>query len=160
MDEHRVCHTERNKSEREKQILYDRNKWSEMKVAQLCLTLCDPMNYTVHGILQARILEWVAYLFSRGSSQPRNRTQVSLIAGRFFTSWVTREVPFSHASHKLSVPIFLRYWNFLLILFTGFPAVFLINLFLLPIGFSVFYPHLSTFFLLFILFGRISFLYL
>jgi len=62
-----------------------------VKVAQSCLTLCDPMNYTVHGILQVRILEWVVYLFSRGSSQPRDWTQVSLIAGRFFTSWATRE---------------------------------------------------------------------
>ena len=43
----------------------------EVKVAQLCLTLCDPMDYTVHGILQPRILEWVAFPFSRGSSQPR-----------------------------------------------------------------------------------------
>ena len=61
------------------------------EVAQLCLTLCDPVDYTVHGILQARILEWVAVPFSRGSSQPRDRTQVSHIAGRFFTSWATRE---------------------------------------------------------------------
>ena len=44
-----------------------------------------------HGILQARMLEWVAFLFSRGSSQPRGRIQVSHIAGRFFTSWATRE---------------------------------------------------------------------
>ena len=44
----------------------------EVKVAQLYLTLCDPMNYTVHGILQARILEWVAFPFSRESSQPRD----------------------------------------------------------------------------------------
>ena len=44
-----------------------------------------PMDYTVHGILQARILEWVAFHFSRGSSQPRDRTQVSHIAGGFFT---------------------------------------------------------------------------
>ena len=58
----------------------------KVKVAQSCLTLCDPMNYSVHGILQARIPEWVAYPFYRGSSQPRDRTQVSLIAGRFFTS--------------------------------------------------------------------------
>ena len=43
-----------------------------MKVVQLCLTLCDPMDYIVHEILQARILEWVAVLFSRGSSQPRD----------------------------------------------------------------------------------------
>ena len=43
-----------------------------MKVAQLCLTLCDPMDCTVHAILQARILEWVAVPFSRGSSEPRS----------------------------------------------------------------------------------------
>ena len=53
---------------------------------QLCVTLRDPMDYTVHGILQARILEWVDFPFSRESSQPRDRTQVSHIAGRFFTS--------------------------------------------------------------------------
>ena len=57
-----------------------------VKVAQLCLTLCGPMNYTVHGILQARILEWVAFPFSRGSSQPRDQTQVSQIVEGFFTS--------------------------------------------------------------------------
>ena len=65
----------------------------KVKVAQSCLTLCDPIDYTVHGILQARILEWVAVPFSKGSSQPRDRTQVSHIAGRFFTSWATREAP-------------------------------------------------------------------
>ena len=53
-----------------------------MKVTQLCLTLCDPMDYTVHRILQARILEWIAVPFSRGFSH----TQVSCIAGSFFTS--------------------------------------------------------------------------
>ena len=63
----------------------------KVKVAQSCLILCDPMDYTAHGILQARILEWVAFPFSRGSSQPRDRTQVSRIAGGFFTSWATRE---------------------------------------------------------------------
>ena len=62
-----------------------------VKVAQMCLTLCDPMAYTVHGILQARILEWVAFPFSRGSSQPTDQTQVSHIAGGFFTSLATRE---------------------------------------------------------------------
>ena len=55
-----------------------------MKVIQLCLTLCDPMDYIVHGILQARILEWEAFPFSRGSSQPRDQTQISRVAGRFF----------------------------------------------------------------------------
>ena len=57
---------------------------------QSCPTLCNPMDYTVYRILQARTLEWAAFPFSRGSSQPRDRTQVSHIAGRFFTSWVTR----------------------------------------------------------------------
>ena len=54
------------------------------KVAQSCLTLCNPMDYTVNGILQARRLEWDS--FSGGSSQPRDQTQVSCIAGGFFTS--------------------------------------------------------------------------
>ena len=48
------------------------NRSSEVKVAQSCPTLCDPVDYTVHGILQARILDWVAYPFSSGSSRPRN----------------------------------------------------------------------------------------
>ena len=66
----------------------------EMKVkvlvTQLCPTLCDSMDYSppgssVHGILQPRMVEWVAIPFSRGSSQPRDQTQVSHIVGRFFT---------------------------------------------------------------------------
>ena len=63
----------------------------KVKVAYSCPTLCNPIEYTVHGILQARILEWVAISFSRGSSQPRDRTQVSCIVDRFFTSWATRK---------------------------------------------------------------------
>ena len=55
-------------------------KSSEAKVTQSCQTLCDPMGYIVHGILQARILEWVAFPCSRGSSQPRDWTQVSRTA--------------------------------------------------------------------------------
>ena len=62
-----------------------------MKVAQSCLTLGNPMNYIVRGILQARILEWVVFSFFRGSSQPRDQTQVSRIAGGFFTIWATRK---------------------------------------------------------------------
>ena len=58
----------------------------KVKVAQSSPTLCNPIEYTVHGILQARILEWVAFPFSKESSQPRDRTQVSHIAGGFFTS--------------------------------------------------------------------------
>ena len=59
-------------------------------VTQLCLALCDPTDYSlpgfsVRGTLQARILEWIAILFSRGTSQPRDRTLVSCITGRFFT---------------------------------------------------------------------------
>ena len=56
----------------------------KVKVAYLGLTLCNPMDYT--GILQARILAWVAVPVSRGSSQPRNRTGVFCITGGFFTS--------------------------------------------------------------------------
>ena len=67
-------------------------KWKvKVKVTQSCLTLCDPMDYLVHGILQVRILGWVAFPFSRGSSQPKDWTQVSRILGRFFTSWATSE---------------------------------------------------------------------
>ena len=58
----------------------------QVKVTQSCLTLCNPMACTVHGILQARILEWVAFPFSKGSSQPRNQTGVLCIAGGFFTN--------------------------------------------------------------------------
>ena len=88
------------------QLIYARN-WLyllsmkvKVKVSQSYLTLCNPMNYTVHGILQARILEWVAFPFSRGSSQPRDRTQVSHIAGGFFTSWVTREALYCKKKKK------------------------------------------------------------
>ena len=67
------------------------------EVAQLCLTLCDPMDCSlpgssVHGIFQVRVLEWVAISFSRESSQPKDRTWVSHVAGRHFTIWATREV--------------------------------------------------------------------
>ena len=68
-----------------------------MFVPQSCLTLSNPMDCSlpgssVHQVSQARILEWVAIPFSRGSSQPRDRTGVSCIAGGFFTVWATREV--------------------------------------------------------------------
>ena len=71
------------------------------EVAQLCPTLCDPMDYSpqgssVHGIFQARILEWVDMPSSRGSSRPRDRTLVSRIVGRHFTAWATREDPISY----------------------------------------------------------------
>ena len=68
----------------------------KVKVAQLCPALCNPMDRSlpgssVHGILQARILEWVAIPFSEGSSRSRDQAQVSHIAGRFFTNWTIRE---------------------------------------------------------------------
>ena len=62
-----------------------------MKVPQLCLTLCDSMYYTVHGILQARMLERVVFPFSRRPSKTRDRTQVSHITDGFFTIWAQRE---------------------------------------------------------------------
>ena len=116
-------------------------KEKKVKVTQSCLTLCNPINYTVHGILQARILEWVALPFSRGSSEPRDRIQVShitvdslpaepqwkpkntgmshlsffqrssqprnqtgasCIAGGFFTNWVIREPTNFHMVFKVS----------------------------------------------------------
>ena len=66
------------------------------QLLQLCPTLCSPMDYSlpgssVHGIFQARVLEWIAISFSRGSSRPRDRTRVSLIVDRCFTIWATRE---------------------------------------------------------------------
>ena len=69
---------------------------SSMVWTQSCPTLREPRDCSswgsfVHGILQARVWEWVAIPFSRGSSQPRDWTWVSCIAGRFFTIWATRE---------------------------------------------------------------------
>ena len=73
----------------------------KMKVAQSCLTLYNPMDCINHGILQARILEWVAYPFSSQSSQPRNWTGVSCISGGFFTNWTIREAWSSQLINKL-----------------------------------------------------------
>ena len=92
-----------NSSKKQIQFISPKGKRSELKLKVLskkhCLKfkwkslshvqLCDPMDYTVHGILQARILERVTFPFSRGSLQPRDRTQVSCMAGRIFTSWAT-----------------------------------------------------------------------
>ena len=70
--------------------------WLLLEVAQSCLTLCNPMDcslpgFSIHGIFQARVLEWVATPFSWGSSQPRDQTRVSCTVGRRFTLWATRE---------------------------------------------------------------------
>ena len=106
MDGSRESHTEWSKSDRDGEISYDiphiwtlkRNDTdeSESEVTQSCPTLsgpmdCSPPGSSVHGIFQARILEWVAISFSRGSSQSRDWTQVSCIAGRCFNLWATRE---------------------------------------------------------------------
>ena len=85
------------KVHKNKDITYYERKWKvKVLVAQLCPTLCNPMNCSppgpsVYGILQAKILEWVAVPFSRGSSWPRDQIWVSCIAGKFFTVWATRE---------------------------------------------------------------------
>ena len=70
-------------------------KWRS-EVSQSCPTLCDPMGcslpgFSIHGIFQARVLEWLAISFSRGSSRPRDWTQVSRIGGRRFNLWATRK---------------------------------------------------------------------
>ena len=79
-------------------------KKMKLLVIQSGLTLCDPMDYSlpgssVHWIFQARILDYVAILFSRGSSWPRDQKWVSCIAGRFFTTWATREAHLSINFH-------------------------------------------------------------
>ena len=98
--------------------MYRKKNIYKVLVAQLCPALCDPMDCSlpdssVHGIFQTRILEWVAISFSRGSSQPRDWTWVSCIAGRLFTIWATRETwTMINAAKYLclisfSVPLFL-----------------------------------------------------
>jgi len=78
----------------------------KVKVADLCWVLCNPMDCilpgsSVHGILQARILEWVAISFSKRSSRSKKWTWVSCTAGKFITVWATREAPFS-SHHSLT----------------------------------------------------------
>ena len=77
------------------------------EVAQLCPTLCNPMDCSppgssIHGVFQARVLEWIAISFSRGSSWPRDWTRVSCIAGRRCTIWATREALRGGNGHKAS----------------------------------------------------------
>ena len=74
--DHQVCAQEQESAELDS---------VNVKGAQSCPTLCDPMVHPVHGILQARMLEWGAFPFSRGSSQPRDQAQVSRFAGGFFS---------------------------------------------------------------------------
>ena len=78
----------------------------KVKVTQSCPTVRDPMDYIVHGIFQARLLELVAYPFSSRSSQPRNQTGVSCIAGEFFTNWAIRE------AHEFCVDLYILFcWS-------------------------------------------------
>jgi len=80
---------------------------------------CSPLGSSVHGTLQARILEWVAIPFSKGSSWSRYQTWVSCIAGRFFTVWVTREACICHLAYLTSMQVhhekcwarWIRIWN-------------------------------------------------
>ena len=95
--------------------------WSlkvKSEVAQSCPTLCDPVDcdllgFSVHGILEARILEWIAISFPRGSSQPRDQTQVSRIGGRRFNLWATRETSIRVFSNESTLHMrWPKYWSF------------------------------------------------
>ena len=78
--------------------------YSESESHPVFPILWDPMDYALHEILPARILEWVVIPFSRGSSLPRDRTQVSYTAGRFFTSWATRKAQKYWSGYPLPSP--------------------------------------------------------
>ena len=79
----------------------------------------SPPGFSVHGILQARILQWVAIPFCRGSSQPRDRTEVSCLSGRFFTIWATREASKKLTSYSVClsedtftrIPFIIIFWK-------------------------------------------------
>ena len=104
-------------------------------VVQLCLSLCDPMNCSppgssVFGILQARTLEWVAVPFSR-SSQPRDRTWVSCISGRFFTIWATREAQWAkHPKNHLEILYLFQSPLYAVIIKAVYPSKHPLNLYL------------------------------
>ena len=91
--------------------------YGEGEVAQSCPTLCDPVDgnllgFSIHGIFQARILEWIAISFSRRSSQPRDQTQVSRIGGRRFNLWSTREAAILTTRHITgSVAGTVTFWD-------------------------------------------------
>ena len=106
-----VCKTDKQQGptvqHRELHSMKGKEKW----VTQSCLTLCDPMEYTVHGILQPRILKWVAVPFSSGSYWPRNWTGISCITGEFFTSWATSSAQFSSLQSLSRVQLFATPWT-------------------------------------------------
>ena len=94
-------------------------------VALLYPTLCESMDCSwpcssVHGILQAEVLEWVAIPFSRGSSHPRGQTQVSCIVGRFFTFWTTKEALFVIYRALLK---FFQYYKFYGLFFNNLSCI-------------------------------------
>ena len=95
---------------------------SESEIVQSCLTLCRPHapGSSVHGILQARVLEWVAISFSRGSSQPRDQTQVSHLAGSPFTLWATREDIYIHIYILYAIYIKQNYFSHIILLYFYF----------------------------------------
>ena len=111
--------------------------WVKVLVAQSCPPLCDPMDcslpgFSIYGILQLRILEWIVISFSRRSFQPRDQTWVSCIASRFFTIWATRKALWwvlggmkilrnSLSVDKLVQPLWEIIWQFLKILSAEFP---------------------------------------
>ena len=74
---------------------------AKVKATQSCPVICNPMDFTVHRIFQVRILEWVTFPFSWGSSELRDQTQASHMAGRFFTSWAARETVAKIITNKL-----------------------------------------------------------
>ena len=92
-------------------LLLSSSQHGEVQVTQSCLTLCDLMDYTVHGILQARILQWVAFPFSWGSSQPRDQTQVSCLAGGFFINWAYGERHSKLVNVKIGNAVKLNAWS-------------------------------------------------
>ena len=102
----------------------NRRRESESEVAHLCLTLCDPTDCSppgssIHRIFQATILEQVAISFSRGSSQARDQTSVSHVAGRLFTTWATRETTYKNTRYpvkcKFQIIISISAWDVLIL---------------------------------------------
>ena len=84
-------------------LYHHKEKWSRSVMSDSCNPLDHSLpGSSVHEILQARILEWVAISFCRGSSRPRNQTQVSCIAGRFLTDWAMREAGITTVKMKVA----------------------------------------------------------
>ena len=116
-----ICHKKENKTKQQQQQKGNSPLFvlsMKVKVIQSCLTLCDPMDCglpgsPVHGIYQARILEWVAFPFSRGSSQPKDQTHISCIAGGFFTIWATK-TPGTVSRDPLTVALQVYRWRLML----------------------------------------------